>query len=56
MADRQTPTAALTFSLADRGRFAWHAIFCRLLGHDWYECEPECCGQTVCYRCAEVKP
>ena len=35
-------------------RFNW--LLCRMLGHDWYECDPECCGLTLCFRCGTVKP
>lgn len=28
---------------------------CHVLGHRWWECEPECCGRTYCERCAGIK-
>lgn len=30
----------------------WWRLVCGLLGHDWYECDPEtCCGESWCWRC-----
>lgn len=34
----------------------WWRLVCGLLGHDWYECEPECCGESWCWRCEAPKP